>query len=165
MDNLTITVSLKELDELVKKYPEAAKKATVGRLTEALLMLEAEIQEETPVGAGPIHLRDTIFHKIELGETLWGFVGTPAQYGLPVEMGTKPHFPPVAPIQHWVEKILGLEGKEAKSVAYLIARKISKKGTYGTYMFHYSVERNRAKVETILGKIPADIVKSLEGGQ
>jgi hypothetical protein len=31
-----------------------------------------------------------------------GVVGSPLAYALPVEIGTRPHFPPVAAILDWV---------------------------------------------------------------
>ena len=160
--DIKVKVNLKEIEDLSKRYPEASKTARQGRLTEALLLLEREVKRLTPEGAGPIHLRDTIFQKVEMyGESAWGQVGTPAIYGESVEYGTKPHFPPIAPLIFWVEKRLGLSGKEAKSVAFAIARKISKKGTYGTHMFQYGFERNRAQIIAMLRQIPEDIVKAV----
>ena len=160
--DINVKVNLKELEDLTKAFPEASLRARRSRITEALLLLEGAVKDLTPEGAGPTHLRDTIFQKVEMfGESVWGMVGTPAIYGAAIEYGTKPHYPPVAPILFWVEKILGLSGKEAKSVAFLIARKISKKGTYGTHMFQYGFERNKSKVIGILKQIPEDIVKAV----
>ncbi len=50
-------------------------------------------------------------------------------YGRAVRGGTRPHFPPPAALVPWVEAILGVHGQRAKGVAFLIARKISRKGT------------------------------------
>ena len=162
MSDISVKVNLKELEDLTKAFPEASKTARRGRITEALLLLEREVKLLTPEGAGPFHLRDTIFQKVEMsGESAWGQVGTPAIYGAAIEYGTKPHFPPIAPLVFWVEKRLGLTGKEAKSVAFAIARKISKKGTYGTHMFQYAFERNRSAVVAMLKQIPEDIVKAV----
>jgi hypothetical protein len=158
---LKVSFDLKPFERLMQKYPEAARAAKISRITESLLLLEAEIKKETPMGAGPVHLRDTIFHQVNTGEPVWGMVSTPAKYGEPVELGTRPHFPPVAPIQYWVEKQLGLSGKEAKSVAFLIARAISKRGTKPRKMFTNTLEKKRAQVLGILGQIPADIVKAV----
>ena len=161
-ENIKIVVDLKELEALTRSYPEASAKAVRGRLTEALLLLEAAIKRITPEGAGPIHIRDTIFQEINLrGEAFWGLVGTPAIYGEPLEYGTKPHFPPVAPILFWVEKKLGLMGKEAKSAAFCIARAISKRGTKGQHMFGLGFEQNESRVTSILEQIPEDIVKAV----
>jgi hypothetical protein len=160
--SVKIIARMKELEDLTRAFPEVSAKAREARLTEALFLLEAEVKKLTPEGAGPIHIRDTIFSQVSLrGEAFWGQVGTPSIYGEAVEHGTKPHFPPVAPILFWVEKILGLSGKEAVGVAHAIVRKIGKKGTYGTHMFQYAFERNKSKVVGILKQIPEDIVKEI----
>jgi len=162
--DLYLKTNLTGLKELTEKYPEASQAARVGRITEAALLLERDIKLRTPVGAGPIHLRDTIFQRVSVsGRSVSGILGTPAVYGESVEMGTKPHFPPVDPIQHWVERKLGIEGKQARSVAYLIARKISKKGTEGAEMFGKGFAENEAAVIRILEQIPADIIRLVGG--
>lgn len=163
MDMISAKINLAGLRALVQKYPEASRKAQVSRLTEALVLLEHEIQKATPVGAGPIHARDTIFHQVQMGEPMRGLVSTPAVYGLPLELGTKPHFPPIAPLQHWVERVLGVDEKHSKGVAFLVARAISRRGTEGAEMFGKSLAKRRAQVMAILRRIPADIVKSTGG--
>ena len=51
-------------------------------------------------------------------------------YGLAVRRGTRPHFPPVAELMPWVVKVLGITGeREVRTVAFLIARAISRRGT------------------------------------
>lgn len=160
--DINIHTDLKGLLELTRKYPEASTSARVSRITEALLLLERVVKQKTPVGAGPIHLRDTIFQKVERGTSaVIGLLGSPAIYGECVEMGTKPHFPPIAPIRHWVEKKLGITGKEAGSVAFLIARAISKRGTKGAEMFGKGFAENEAAVIRILEMIPQDIIKAV----
>jgi hypothetical protein len=161
-ESVKIVVDMKPLEELTRRYPEASGKARRARLTEALLLLERAIERLTPEGAGPIHLRDTIFSEVSRrGEAFWGLVGTPAIYGESLEMGTKPHFPPIAPIRFWVEKILGLSGKDAQSAAFCIARAISRRGTKGRHMFEQGFEQNEAQVVGILERIPEDIVKAV----
>lgn len=155
-------MNLESLERLAKEYPEAAAAAREARLTEAMLLLEREIKRLTPEGAGPIHLRDTVFSKINnLGVGAVGIVATPAVYGAPLEYGTKPHFPPIAPIQFWVEKRLGLSGKDAQSAAYCIARAISRRGTKGYLMFNKAFDANEDAVIRILEQIPADIIKAV----
>lgn len=73
------------------------------------------------------------------------FVASPADvYALPIETGTRPHFPPTAALLPWVKKKFpGVEEKQAKSLAFLVGRKISKVGTKGIFFF----ERTRAAHE------------------
>lgn len=160
---IKVSADIKALESLTRKYPAASQEARVSRITEALLLLEAEIKRATPVGAGPVHLRDTIFQKVETtGQSVWGMIGTPAKYGEALEFGSRPHFPPVAPIQHWVERVLGISDKEAKSVAFLIARAISKRGTKARGMFGKSMEKRKAAIIRILELIPSDILKKIQ---
>ena len=160
MIDLKATVNIAGLEKLIQRFPEASTAARREKITLAALLLERAIKEQTPEGAGPIHLRDTIFQKVQQsGVAVWGTVGTPAVYGEPVEMGTRPHFPPVAPIRFWVEKKLGYSGKEAQSVAFLIARAISRRGTKPRKMFHRGMDENRARVTAILENIPEAIIR------
>jgi hypothetical protein len=161
MDVKTI-VKLDSLKALTDKYPVASQDARVSRITEALLLLEAAVKKLTPVGAGPIHLRDTIFEMVETGgQSVMGLLGTPCVYGEPVEMGSGPHFPPIAPLQFWVEKKLGIEGKKAKSVAYAIATIMARSSRLGQKMFSKGFDENEAAVIRILQMIPTDIVKAV----
>ena len=160
MFNTRLKPDLSDLEELSRRFPEASRHAREAAVTEAVALLEREIKQLAPYGAGPIHLRDSIFGKVSTrGETVRGVLGTPLEHGEPVESGTKPHFPPVKPLQHWVEKVLGLHGWEAASAAFAIAVKISKEGTEGRQMFEKAFAQNEDKALRILNGIPADIFR------
>ncbi len=158
-----IVVHLGEIEELVKQFPAEVRAAREAKLTEALLLLERTVKSLTPGGAGPIHLRETMFHQVTgYGDRLHGLLGTPAIYGESLEYGTKPHFPPVGPLRYWVEKKLGLQGNEAASVAYLIARSIAKKGTKGAQMFEKGFDREESRVIGILEDIVPEILRRVQ---
>lgn len=156
-----IKIDSSEIERLVREYPDISREVRTAKLTEALSLLEAEIQKKTPYGAGPIHLRDSIFDQVAVsGQRVSGVVGTPLEHGIPVELGTKPHFPPIAPIQFWVQKKLRIEDeKQSRAVAFLIARAISRRGTRGQKMFGTTFEENEHRVMTILGEITGEIVR------
>lgn len=153
---------LKGIEKLTRKYPGVSRKARVAKLTEAVNLLEREVKRHTPYGAGPIHLRDTIFGTVKVsGAKATGIVGTPLEHGEPLEMGTKPHFPPTGPIQFWVERKLGLSGQDAAATAFLIARAISVRGTKGKKMFATGFEESEGRLMRILSEIPAEIVRQI----
>lgn len=156
-----LKVNLEGVQELVQKYPAASMAARVSKVTEVLMLLERAVKQKTPFGAGPIHLRDTIHGKVRTsGQKVSGVLGTPLEHGLPVEEGTRPHFPPIEPIQFWVQNKLHIAGeKESRTVAFLIARAISRRGTKGHKMFQSGFEENEAIARAILNEIPADIVR------
>jgi len=62
-------------------------------------------------------------------------------YAAPVETGTRPHFPPASALLPWVQKKFGIEDeKQALGVAFVIAKKMSQRGTQGHLMFQRALE-------------------------
>lgn len=127
-----------ELATLWQQAPELVQREMMAAAEESAMLLQREVVERTPQGAGAgsglsgsILAQPVTFFD---GDVI-SLVGTSLNYAVPVELGTKPHFPPLQPLVDWVEVVLGLEGKEATSAAFAIARNISKKGTKGKFMF------------------------------
>ena len=88
------------------------------------------------------------------------FLAPPAdQYGLFVEVGSRPHFPPPAALEGWVRRRLGITGeREAREIAFLIGRKISRLGTPGRLIFERALEQNKDRV---IGIFEEEIAKAL----
>ena len=130
-------------------------------------MLHSEIVDNTPVGASGgsgAGLSGSINYDVNrsVGEVT-GVVGTANPYAVPVEMGTRPHFPPLAPIREWVEARLGVSADEVDSVAFLIARKISREGTQGQFMFRNAFQRLTPNIEATMRSALGRVVQRLEG--
>lgn len=68
------------------------------------------------------------------------------RYGLFVREGTRPHWPPAAPINQWVVKKLGLRGKDASRATYFIRRKISRVGTKANPYHVRTLNRHRQDI-------------------
>lgn len=161
MFDIKIRLDLKGLEKLSRRYPDISLAVREAKVTEALQLLEREVKIKTPYGAGPIHLRDSIHSKARIeGQKVAGFTGTPLAHGEPVELGTKPHFPPIEPLRYWVERVLRIEDeKRSRSVAFAIARKIARRGTRGQKMFGKAFDENRHRVIAILNEIPGEIAR------
>jgi len=161
MLDVKIRLNLKGIEKLTRRYPDISLAVREAKITEALQLLERDVKMNTPYGAGPIHLRDTIHSKTRIeGRKVTGFTGTALEHGEPVEMGTKPHFPPVTALQYWVERVLRIEDEtRARSVAFAIARKIARRGTKGQKMFGKAFDENRSRVIAILNEIPEEIAR------
>jgi len=89
------------------------------------------------------------------------FAGAPAdQYAGYVEAGTGRHFPPPSALLLWVQKKFSPSSeKQALSIAFAIARKISRRGTSAFGMFARAFQ----KLEPELGGIfQAQIAKAIE---
>ena len=133
-------------------------------LNAGVLHLKGQIQPATPVGVTS-HLRQGVQTSITGAATsLVGRVFDPVAYAMAVEGGSRPHFPPVAPLQLWVRRKLGIGNeKEARSVAFLIARAISRRGTPAVRMFRNAWDANRDRVVGFFEAANARIVARLVG--
>lgn len=67
------------------------------------------------------NLRRSVFTQASIDR---GIIGVGELYGAAVEFGTRPHFPPVAPLERWAQTKLGKSG-----LGFVIARKIAREGT------------------------------------
>jgi hypothetical protein len=75
-------------------------------------------------------LKKSLYHEVERFQNLIRLKsGAGVRHAPYVHFGTKPHWPPRAPLVRWAKKKFGLDDKDAKRVGFLVARKISKKGT------------------------------------
>lgn len=127
-----------------------AEELTRAMWTAELLLLRG-VQEATPVGATGL-LRQSISAREpqRLGNQVIGEVGTSIAHAAPVEIGTRPHFPPIAPLQDWVERKLGVTDEhEARGVAFAIARRIATRGTKGAAMFSTVFTREQGRMASI----------------
>ncbi|MDX1491279.1 MAG: hypothetical protein R3332_08330 [Pseudohongiellaceae bacterium] len=163
---LTIESNLPQLEKLWESAPELTQHELTASITEAVFLLEREVVERAPEGiGGAAGLRGGIaavppsLTTDTPGEVIGLVIGS-APHTLPIELGTKPHFVPIQPLQDWVEYKLGLEGSEAKSVAFAISRTIARRGTKGHFMFRDAFNSNKDQVE----KIIADAVPRIAAG-
>lgn len=153
-----------ELAEAFKKAPEIVEKVGVRAIIKATALLEREVKERTPFGVtGLLRQSITAQKPYRSGvDNLIGVVSSPLDYAVCVELGTKPHFPPIEPIKEWVLKKLGLPIVEVEPVARAIAWKIKAHGTKGAKMFARAFEANKGQVERILSVVPAQVAREIK---
>lgn len=140
--------------------PATASEELGAAVAEADALLATQVEAYTPVASGI--LAGGITHVEQVSETgVIGMVFSSSPYAEPVELGTKPHFPPIEPLIDWVKVKLGVPEKDARSVAFLVARKISRVGTKGAFMFRRALEQQEAALQRIFeaaaGRIAARI--------
>lgn len=139
----TRIVNIGDLDPVLKRL-KGFNVALTRQFRQAMEMsvneLLMQVVKRTPTGVSSSQQGNLVgsIHSDVYGtpKGLFGSVATAQLYGLPVEEGTKPHFPPETALWDWVRLKLGISDKqEMISVAYLIALKISHHGTKGKHMF------------------------------
>lgn len=149
---LTIKVDLTEVLAMAQHMPElntAVKLFSGIAMEKSLDVAQTAVAEETPVNYGALRAsvgKQTIGSPFPFA----GEVFSPLDYASPVEFGRKPgRRPPTEAIEAWVIRKLGYKGKQARSVAFLIARAIGRRGTRGAFMF----KRGFAVAEPVIIKI------------
>ncbi len=139
----------KAVERGFREAPELAEKALYNSVLEAEMLLEREVKELPPVGIGAGGgLRGSVSAREpqKLADNIIGEVGTSLLHALPVELGTKPHMPPIQPLVDWAAQKLNLPPVEAERAGFLIAMKIKAKGTKGVHMFERAFKANENQV-------------------
>jgi len=170
MMQLQAQVEGKAAGEMFGQFSEDLRRAVERGLDRATEMLERAVAAgaQSPLGAAsraPLgELARSVTREVhEEGARTVGrvFLGAPADaYGLFVETGTRPHFPPPAAIEGWVRRRLGITNdRQVREVAFLIGRKIARSGTPGRHLFERALEENLDRVVEILEE---EVVKTVE---
>lgn len=161
------------LAHIFEKAPNLAFERLGAAMYEVELMIEAQAKEHTPVFTGL--LRDSIAAKKPYVENagLVGVVGSPLKYAIPVELGTSPHFPPIAPLQEWAfRKLKGNQklskkkarqtNADAKDFAMKIAWKIKARGTKGHFMITNAFKTATGQANRILNNALRQLEKDFK---
>lgn len=150
--NLT---GLQGLQDALRKAPQMVIEELERAVIEADELILHEVSDRLPVGVGgAAGLKGSLFAEQEVSPTgVIGVVGSPLNYAIPVELGTKPHFmgrQGIDSLQDWAVATLGITSeKAARSAAFAIAKKISVQGTVGKFPFQLGSIATAAGVQKI----------------
>ena len=109
-------------------------------------------------------LMESVRTRVVTENGTWSVVVNLREYWKYVENDTKPHWPPPAALLSWVEvkptipRPYTLNGKEisAKSLAFLVGRKIAETGTTGTHDLElarlHTMERFKKEIAEAVGR-------------
>jgi phage gpG-like protein len=119
----------------------------------------AHAQQNAPVNSGRLRNSLTVDFRSRTGEVA-ATVGSNLVYAKPVEYGSRPHFPPVAPLELWARRKLGVPARRARSVAFAVARKIARRGTPAQPYLGPALEQSKGAIEAALARLGADIERN-----
>ena len=124
-------VEIKGLAEQMAKLDQfnpVAVKELSRAMEQSTLAVGNEWRKTAPVGVSG-EMRASIGTEVKhiSGTDVQGRVGTSVQYGIYVEKGTRPHWPPLEPLKLWVQRKLDVQ--DVEGVARAIQRKIGYHGT------------------------------------
>jgi hypothetical protein len=150
------------VERMLAAAPQIAREELQTAMDLSVVHLEAEVKDRTPTAFGT--LRASIFGETRLADDgLIGVVASPLAYAAYVELGTKPHFPPVEALLDWVKVKFGLTDEaDIERAAFLVARKIAAHGTEGAKMFEQAFNANRVQLEALWARVPDKIAARLD---
>lgn len=137
------------LERLLKKLsPEILAEPLKRGLTDLAHLGEREAKKASPIDTG--RLRSSITTGVDTAfMPLWSKVKTDVTYGVYMEMGTRPHWPPPGALAGWARRH-GIS-------EFLVARAIARKGTKARKFFGKAKEAVEGKLETIARRILKEI--------
>lgn len=135
----------------------------VAAVEYAVHAIQGAVVPLTPVGVTG-HLRQGTQTRVDVGGSavdVTGHVFNPLGYAPAVERGARPHFPPPGALELWVQRKLGVPANKARSVAFVVARAIARRGTAGAAMFWRGVESVEASIHARFDQVPGRIIARL----
>lgn len=158
---------------LTGRPDDVVRKNLLGAMHEATQFGTRRVKERTPQGVFGAQggLLASIEPEVrETSQGVTGLIATPHVYGLVVEKGRKPggKMPPGGkgsksrPLLRWVTVKMGVTGKEADRVEFLVRRKIARKGTKGAFMFQRTLEDDWSDFQNIFERYGVKIGRELE---
>lgn len=110
--------------------PEFVRGPATDFVRKAAFEIQARAVELAPSNFGRLRNSITVDVKSRpFSGDVTASVGSNLKYAAPVEFGSKPHWPPLAPILLWTRRKLHPPARQARSIAFLIQRKIARHGT------------------------------------
>jgi phage gpG-like protein len=151
----SIRAEIKGLRDTQRNMEQAVKDLHGGPMLNAMrdatLMVTRDAKKNAPVDTG--RLRASITPEvIDVGETIRGVVGSNVSYAPYVELGTRPHWPPIAALEVWARR----HGVSA----FLVARAISRRGTKPVEYLQRAFDANKGRIELKINQAVTGIIKS-----
>lgn len=161
---MEISISVNGLQALaagLRQAPAYTDQVLRAAMTEATLLAQREWQDNLPRVSG-LTAKSITSDVASTTAGVLGVVGSSQPSALFVELGTRPHMPPVAALEPWVKAVLGIrEKKEVKRVAYLVARKIAREGTPAQHPMGRAVAATEGQIVAMFERAANQIAEHL----
>lgn len=138
----TTKANLKRIDRQLSNMRKPMQKATN--------LVAGVAQNNAPVDTGK--LKSSILPSVSSsGRTTTGIVGSSVVYAPFMELGTRPHFPPISALQGWASR----HGMNA----FVVARTIARRGLKARRYLQRALDDNRRRIINIFIEAVNKIVK------
>lgn len=161
-----VTLHIPAIPLLNPQQAQAMLRREVGTAVHGIVEdIATQARQRTPVGVTGI-LRASIGTRVTIGTDAGHLIrgevstGQQAPYAVYVEEGTRPHWPPRAPIELWAARVLG----NAK-LWFVVARAISRRGTRARHFMRDALATVRPTIEPRLRAAVDRAARLLGGGR
>jgi hypothetical protein len=169
MTGITYTVDAPLLDDELKKlngYEAVAGQKLRDAMTKSVIKVQGGAREGAPVGVSG-RLRQSIGWNVSGGGSdITGWVGSTMKnevYPSVMEGGRRPGtMPPSSALERWVHIVLGVPENEMRSVAYLVARAIQRRGIKGKFFLWNSYLKFRSVIIGYFHVAGEEILKAMK---
>lgn len=136
---MTVIIELKGLDEAISSLTRinGGIRATDEPMRQATLLVAGDAKRNAPVDTGV--LRASITPGVESrNNTTTGVVGSNVVYAPMMELGTRPHWPPLAALETWARR--------HGTTAFVVARAIARRGLKARLFLRHALEDNQSRI-------------------
>lgn len=155
---MAVTLRLEGAPELIRRLNGSARIVSAEEqraMTASLLLVEGAARRNAKQDTRQL-MNSISSRQRRGGDALIGEVGPSARHGLYVERGTRPHWPPLAPLVGWARR----HGVSP----YAVQRAIARRGTRARPFLAPAWTANARRVEALFAAAGARIVARLAGG-
>lgn len=163
--SLSFQIDLAELEAFITALDgadEIAQREMVSAMSASLSLLEQNVKQRTPVSSGDTAA--SIGTEITKGAgVVKGELAFAADYAYWVEKGRAPgRWPPIDKMELYARRTTGASGKEARAIAFLIARAIGTRGTKpGAQMLEKGWQASKGRIDGLWDDVPGKILSRL----
>lgn len=167
---ISITHNFGKLEGGVRNAKAQVRPILLRAMLQTDLLLQRETVERTPVGVGGgSGLRGSFTTRERMSGSLivLGEMGTPLPYAGAIEDGRGPG--PISragmeSLRDWIKAKLGVPDKEVPGVAFIVARKIRRRGFKGKGMIKGALRNNESQIQGFWVRAAQQIAQAIGGG-
>jgi hypothetical protein len=159
---MAITVKIDQVGPFFNAGSERRFPAAVAEALDfAGTRISAELSKASPKGVSSPGLANSWVHQVK--DLSVSVTNTQAHLE-PVDLGRRPAYVPIAPLELWVREKIGIEGPQARRVAFAISRTMAARPTPGKEFVNATMQQVFPQIWVALKfRIPAHILACFEG--
>lgn len=151
---IIVDVEVRGLKELQAKLERAGRdlhgEPIIAAMRESTLWVQRDAKLNAPVDTGRLRASITPEVRTEALQVL-GVVGSNVEYAPYMELGTKPHWPPLGALEVWARR--------HGMIAFVVARAIAERGLKPRKFLQNAFEKNKDRIQRRLERAVKEIAE------